>query len=278
MRNALVTYIYPEAIKYFSDFIHAVENQTVNNFQVIIFNDGVENAELYFEKLLPKVEILNLDGSIAGIRFDSLQILKDSTFENLVFQDIDDMMSSNRIEVSLNYLNDYSLVCNDLDTFRNGEILKENVWKPRLGENFEFDHEFLIDKNIVGLGNTAIRKKLLEYEIKRSNLTIAVDWFIFYQLLCQYNKTAFFTGKCTTIYRQHQNNIAGLNNAKSVEKLLEILKVKSSHYLALNQIGLSFKAEVENTENLKNRIILNNKPLQFEADMEFLWWEETNDL
>jgi hypothetical protein len=277
--NTIVTYIYPGAKKFFPDFIETLQAQTNQNFDVIVFNDGVVNADLELKKLHSKIQIIDLFGSIANIRYQSLEILKRSKYEYFIFQDIDDCMSENRVEVVLEGLTRYPLVCNDLDLLKQGEVLKRNVWKKRLGQEFEFDHNFLTEKNIVGFGNTAIKKELLNFNIKKSSLPIAVDWFIFYQLIFFYCQPVLFTGNCTTKYRQHEDNLIGLMNKVSLSRITLVLKVKFKHYLALKEFGVYLKNEIRRLEYLKNTIQLNkNNVLPLESKKVLFWWEETNYL
>ena len=277
MDTVLVTYIYPKAVNFFPDFIDTIESQTTNNFKVLIFNDGVENIECFTESVSLDTEVIELSGSIPEIRFQSLLILKKREFNNIVFQDIDDLMSENRIEKSIYYLNKYSLICNDLSLFEGNVITSSNIWKGRLGNRFEFSVDFLVDKNILGLGNTSIKKEVLNVDFKTSDIPIAVDWFIFYQILFLNKSKALFVTDCQTIYRQHENNVAGSQLVIDTQRLKEVIKVKRLHYNALNNIGIQCISEIKRIEIIERKINL-NKTIQIEPQKRLFWWEETNHL
>ncbi|PTX42606.1 glycosyl transferase family 2 [Christiangramia gaetbulicola] len=275
MNTVLVTYIYPEAVKFFPDFIKTVNEQTNQNFTIHIFNDGVKNVKKFFHGLSGGVEITNLEGSISEIRFKSLEILKNSKSDFIIFQDIDDLMSKNRIQITLKLLENRALVCNDLSLFSKGEIKETNIWQKRLGKIFEFNYKFLEDKNIVGFGNTAIRRELLNFDLKISNTPIAVDWFVFYQILLKHQQTVLFTSECTTIYRQHEDNIIGITDDLSTERQLTILNGKIAHYKALNEIGINFSSDLEKIEDLNERLKISNN-IHKKPNTEAFWWEQIN--
>lgn len=273
-KNILVTYAYPGAVPYINDFIHSVNNQVYKNFKVVVFNDGVVDAEIYFEELQNDFDVINLDASNVGaIRAKSMEYLAtQSNINKIVFQDIDDKLSNNRMQIVLDALDSFQLVCNDLSTFDDFGITP-SIWEKRLGDTFNFGAQFIANKNIVGLGNTAVQSSLIRQHFKHSDLIIAYDWFLFYQWMKLTNCTGVFTTKCQTLYRQHQHNIAGAKNNVSKEKLLQIFNVKSMHYSELIRLGFKeLNTEMAVLQNKKEKI----KNISFiETTSPPFWWEET---
>lgn len=269
MNNVVVTFIYPNAIPFLEPFIVSLNEQTNKDFSVIIFNDGIQNATSLFENLEINHQIINVSGSIKEVRQEAFELLKKSDAETIIFQDSDDFMSNNRVEVCLNYLKNYSLICNDLDLIdTDGNLIKTGYWSDRLSNSFIFDYNFIKKFNIVGLGNTAIRKELLDNEIQFSNDAIlALDWFIFYQLLEKSKEKAVFVNACKTIYRQHESNTVGLGEF-SLKRLQHAINVKKAHYKALNNVGYNFNKEIIALEKINLVANTNNNPFLF-------WWEET---
>ena len=271
MRASVVTYIYPNVVPYLADLIESLNNQTYQDFNLIIFNDGVQNVDEKFINLNSDCRIYNVVGSINKIRFDSLKTLNKIANEFIIFQDADDKLSIDRIKVCIKYLSNNDLVVNDLSiAHKNLEIINSHFWKSRLNEGFEIGLEHLTDYNIVGLGNTSIRKSILKTNILFSEIPLAFDWFLFYQVF-EKNKNirAVFTSQTTTIYRQHINNTAGFN-AITKETLKHIKKVKINHFLALKEIGYDF------TENISSldKIDLDNNLKNTETTKNYFWWEE----
>lgn len=104
MNNVVVTFIYPNAIPFLEPFIVSLNEQTNKDFSAIIFNDGIQNAESLFENLEINHQIINVSGSIKEVRQEAFELLKKSDAETIIFQDSDDFMSNNRVEVCLNFL------------------------------------------------------------------------------------------------------------------------------------------------------------------------------
>ncbi|WP_333601467.1 hypothetical protein, partial [Flavobacterium sp.] len=124
----------------------------------------------------------------------------------------------------------------------------------------------------VGLGNTAIRRELLDYEIKfTEEEPLALDWFIFYQLLKKSKEEGIFVNTCTTIYRQHFHNLAGLGEF-SEKRLQHAINVKKVHYNALIAIGFDFDTELKEVEAIEKK---QRKDLKITIEQPLFWWEET---
>lgn len=279
MKISLILYVYPGIEKYLNDLIRSINNQSSKEFNVIIFNDHLGNVNLLFKSLLITPTIVEVHGSPNEIRFNSLIDIKALGSEYVIFQDADDFMAENRIEENLKALENYDLVVNDLTLINeNSKILEDSYWTKNLGNGFEFDEKFLRDKNIVGLGNTSIKKSLLiDPRLSFSALPLAFDWFLFYQIFKLNNLKAVFITNTTTYYRQHQDNIAGIKKM-DFPRLKHVLNVKNTHYNALSNIGFDFRNELYQLNQIQVDVI---DFLKFNSDKEnfnLLWWEETNNL
>lgn len=279
MKISLVLYVYPGIEKYFSDLIRSINHQSNKEFDVIIFNDNANNLNVLFKDLEVHYSIFDVTGSINQIRFSSLSILRSIKSEYIIFQDADDFMAKNRIEENLIALRNYDLVVNDLSIVNeNSQILENFNWDKRLGNSFEFDENFLKDKNIVGLGNTSIKKTLLiDPRLSFSALPLAFDWFLFYQIFKLHNLKALFISTTTTYYRQHRDNIAGIKKL-DLSRLKHVLDVKNAHYNALSSIGYDFKKELNQLNQIQVDLIDFLKSNSDIENLNLLWWEETNYL
>ncbi|MBN1183540.1 MAG: hypothetical protein JXB49_14720 [Bacteroidales bacterium] len=276
MSCALVTYVYPEAVKYFPGLVKSIKAQTYRDFDFVIFGDKITAHELPCKGM--QYIFIPISGSITEIRIKSLAILNSMNYSKFVFTDADDTLSFNRMELSIKLLETYCLICNDLNIIdKSGSIKEENIWENRLYDGFEFNIEFLIDKNIVGFGNTAIRSELLNFRINFPSFNIlASDWYVFYIMLRQSGKTAYFSTCFQTNYRQHEYNIVGVRSLSN-ERLKFLLDVKSRHYQALLEENCNevFK------EKIRTKKLLNDDLYQFKWDKipsHMFWWEETNYL
>lgn len=272
MKTALVTYIYPDVVKHLDSLIASIKSQTFTDFSLVVFNDGVAEPESYFDSLEIPFEIISMEGDILEIRLRSIEKLRTRKESYFVFLDADDSMSDNRMECCVQYLNQgYSMVCNDLQLIsENHSVLSEFLWKKRLGGHFEFDCSFIIDKNICGLGNTALQRNLLDRELtKVSGIKIA-DWFIFGQLLVPADKLVF-TSDCYTKYKQHGNNIGGFTVLDS-DRLKYILGVRMLHFKAMESLGRRRNGWEDEEELLRSRLSKKKDCLPM-SGKELFWWE-----
>lgn len=279
MKISLVLYVYSGLEKYLDDLIDSINNQTIDGFDIIIFNDNLDNLNQLFSNIKVQHTIIKVKGTVNEIRFNSISDIVKLGAEFIIFQDADDFMSKNRIEENLKALRNYDLVVNDLNLVNEkAQIMENSYWTKRLGNGFEFGEKFLRDKNIVGLGNTAMKKSLLkETRLSFSPLPLAFDWFLFYQIFKLNNLKALFITNTTINYRQHQGNIAGIKKL-AIQRLEYVINVKNAHYNALSDLGFDFKKELFQLKLIQVKDI---DFLQFNSDMKnfnLLWWEETNNL
>ncbi|NOS93104.1 MAG: hypothetical protein HOP30_14375 [Cyclobacteriaceae bacterium] len=274
MRIAVVTYFYPKAIPFVKQLIEALQHQSFQDFEVIVFNDGVEDVSQYFKLGSIPISFHDMSGSIGTIRIQSMQVLAKLDFEGYVFMDADDSMSANRVAVARELLTKYDVVVNDLTlTDATGNIEVPLIWSSRIADGFEFDSFFIHDKNIVGLGNTAIKRSVAATFLT-DRPVMAPDWYIFYQLLEKRNLIAIFTTRCETWYRQHDGNIAGIRSLTK-ERLEQVIKVKQMHYTALEGEGYQVDDELRKVESFSQRLD-KWKEMKVKIDLNPFWWEETN--
>ncbi len=280
MRTAVVSYIYPRGLLFLPDFLQTLASQSDQDFELLIFNDGVEDLAGHLKDCKRNYTIFPIQGTVVEIRFQSFQTLSNTAFDQFIFQDIDDGMSENRIEKCRQLLHTYPFICNDLLLMdEKGLSRQEPAWAERLGDKFEFDHSFITDKNIAGLGNSAINKSLLKTPVLFHSSPLAADWFIFYQLLYLTGTRAIFTSGCQTLYRQHVNNSAGLKQA-DVSRLKNVVQVCKLHYEGLIETGyVKMKESHAAILKLENLLEQNNYNYAPPLNHEHLyWWEEKNYL
>lgn len=256
-KPALVTFIYPSATQYIDFFVQNINAQTTADFVLLVFNDGVEKAETFFETVNVPFLICEVEGANPmEIRFAGLEALKTSVFQRFIFQDSDDGLSANRLSTVHQLLNDYSIVVNDLDLMNEeGVIFKRSLWKSRFDDNNVFEAQNISNCNFAGLGNTGITAELLRFLPPMPSIeVIAVDWYLFYVALAKSGKSGCCTSECTSFYRQHVANTIGLRQPN--QELMD--KTRQLHYEALKQSAI----EIERSKNET----YNQKPDAF-------WWE-----
>ncbi|MDP2692335.1 MAG: hypothetical protein Q8O88_01690 [bacterium] len=274
-KTVLITYIYPNALKFINEFKATVNSQLYKDFDIYIFNDGICNVHEHLKGFHQNVILKDITADkINKVRYKSFDILKKTEYEFFIFQDIDDGMTPNRIECLVEKLKSNFIVCNDLTLMKNESISKESVWSERLNNNFTFQRDFIKDKNILGLGNTGVVKSIINKSIKKDEDINIVDWFVFYQWMDD-SVIALFTNECQTLYRQHEENIAGATHILDLESVNRTIKVKEQQYKSLTNIGYDLTEELIHIENIKKKIS-NRSKLNIKLNTTPFWWEETN--
>jgi hypothetical protein len=266
---AVVTFVFPAVTKYFEDLGNCLAAQIDRRFDLIIFNDGITNiTELEIAK---NACIYEVSGTPFEIRFAAIQQLKELHYEDYIFIDADDTMTDNRVEILRKCLRNHQLVCNDLNLMsENGRVYNPLIWSSRLRNGFEFRADFIKDKNIVGLGNTGLKRKfLVDNDIEYQHIPKIADWFIFYQLLEKSGIYVLFTDKCQTNYRQHTQNDAGIATV-NYQRLTYVKEILIDHYTALTAIGYNeFQQEIVKLKQLN----INHNP-ENQLELRLFWWEE----
>ena len=259
---AFLTTVFPKNKSFLPSFFDSLNNQSFKNFDVIVVNDGLKNFQNY-KKNFKQLNIIDINKSSTPVKNREIGInycIKNK-YDILIFGDSDDYFKKNRVEKNLELLKNNDIVVNDLSLFNEKKIIQKMYLSKRINNYKEINLEFIVNKNIFGLSNTAIKLKNLK-KFNLPNNLIALDWYIFSKLLVE-GKKAIFTNKTITFYRQHKNNIIGMK--KMNNKLLKkSLIVKKKHYRALSKISNYFKIKLNKLKNQEN-----NKKIDYPV-----WWEQ----
>ena len=275
----LFTVIYPGCEPWLPRFFESVCDQTRDDFDLMILNDGLTDAENLIPDIPDRIKLIPITGTIAKVRQQGIELLIDSDYKKIIFADADDYFSKNRVEKASDVLESVDIYVNDLTTVTDQEkLIAKNYFSHRLGKQFEIETDFILRKNIIGLGNSAVRQSALR-KINIPEDTIAVDWLIFTDmLLC--GSSALFRNDSVSYYRQHDENTAGLQSI-TPEKIRHSLKVQIQnasyfsersqphrewHSKLLSLDSVIYDNEFSLTKNLqKLHSVLPSHPF---------WWEE----
>lgn len=265
MKVAFLTTIFPMNKKYLYDFFDSLKNQTCQKVDVIVVNDGYrefEEIKLNYNQL--NIIELKYSNTPAKNREYGINYCIDNNYDILVFGDSDDYFAQNRIEKSIEFLKESDIVVNDLSLFNENFIYEEKYLSNRIRNLQLIDFEFIKDKNIFGLSNTAIKLNNLK-EINIPDNLIAVDWY-FFTLLMYEGQKAIFTNETVSYYRQYEENTVGIEELDEVS-FNKALKVKKLHYEALKDKINEFDTKLKELSDIKfdNQKKINNP----------LWWELT---
>jgi len=278
--------IFPANEKYFNDFLKSISEQTFNDFDLLLYNDGLNNIDFYVSRYCDKINVKIISNekklSPAGIREYALNYLCKTDYEVIIFGDTDDFFADNRVEVTLKCIKDNDIVINDLTLYtEDKKVIYKNYLSQRLNNNSFITFNDIKTCNFLGLSNTAVKRNSL-FSIKIDDNLIAVDWFFFSLLLLKGNK-AVFINETTTFYRQHSENQVGLNNIDD-KTILKGLKVKEQHYKLLSSLnndmlGMYYSyrdilKRIESDKKFFNRYAIYIKSIKIDYP---LWWEEIKE-
>lgn len=273
--TVFMTTVFPGCMMFFDDFMNSLDLQTDKDFDLLIVNDGVENLDNYLKKYI-NINFLQIISSntIVQNRKAGIDSVINLNYEYLIFGDSDDYFELNRIAVSKECLNYFDIVVNDLSVFdkQNG-VYKTKCFSKRLKNNSTIDFDYIKDKNIFGLSNTAVKVSEIT-KLVYSDDMIAFDWCLFSQLLSQ-NKSAVFTNETQTYYRQYSNNTIGLGN-NSISSIRKGIEVKKKHYQFMKQLDVSFDRFFLETKIKEEKIKKDDIFVKEYKQDDLLWWENTN--
>jgi len=270
---AFLTTVFPMNTRYLYDFFNSLNKQTYTKFDVIVVNDGYVG----FKELTEKFNALNIielqcSDSPAKNREFGINYVKNNNYDVLIFGDSDDYFDENRVQVSVELLTNIDIIVNDLTLFddQQGPFLQKYI-SNRIHDGMEVKLDFIKDKNIFGLSNTAINVTILgEFSFDRD--LIAVDWYL-YSILLLHNRKALFTNKTITYYRQYENNTVGIG-LRTIESILKTIWIKENHYRLLKREDDCYISLYEDNCKLKKKIEDDPRLKELSDDVENpLWWE-----
>lgn len=224
----LIGVIYPKVQKYLVDYCEHVKSQDTNNFDILILDDGFTGKFPLKNKRITIIDIKN-KLTPAEIRMLGIKYAIENDYKYVIFSDTDDYFSLNRISVSINKLENYDFVFNELYLINEKkDVIQKSYYNNSLKKVEYTSYLEIINRNLFGLGNAAVKvNKLKKLFIPRE--IIAVDWWIFSILLLNKCKGEFIK-KAITYYRQHNNNFIGISKKLNKTILQKGIKTKQIHY------------------------------------------------
>lgn len=278
MEVAVFSVIFEANLKYIDEFIGSLNNQNCKSFELFLVNDGLDSDVIKkaFEKSDFPIIFHTIKHRVtpAKVREIGFKELAKRNYKKIIFVDTDDLMSPNRIGRSIEMLEKFPIVFTDITLVsENNSLIKSSIWKDRLS-NVKVNRDFLYDKNVLGLGNSAMVGSLLEY-IKFPENLIAIDWYFFSIMLK--DEIAGFIPDAITFYRQHSDNTIGVKNL-NYSRLKLILNVKEQHYTEMLNINSNYSKYYDEIQNKKNLLFEESFIVDEinKYNINFFWWEETN--
>lgn len=266
--------IFPGIEKYLPDFFTSIIEQTNNKFTLLIIEDGISSKD-YINKVVVKCVVEQAKGKTTiSNREQIINYAVHNKFEKLIFFDVDDLYSDNRVEVLDKMLNKHSLVVHDMDIINESGKLVANSFIDGQVSKGAFDFKELLYKNFSGLGNSGYRiDSLLNYTKVRDDI-IAFDWWVALNILQK--NTGYYLPEVLSHYRRYAKNSSVLGNVSEENINLEY-KTKILLYSELLLKEIKDKLHAELVENALARVVHNYystiEGKDLEARSHHLWWD-----
>lgn len=276
---AVLGVVFPEVEKYLDSYLASLEKQTFNNFDLIIINDGLGDFEKYKDSCRLRINEIKYTNTPAKIREFAINYIKEK-YHYAVFTDSDDFFADNRVEKSLELLQHYDIVVNDLTTVSGeGKVLSSNYLSNRITNLSEVKPDYIVDKNVFGLSNTAVRLRSCPERIQFNSNMVAVDWF-FYAILLSRGCRAIFTSDTITYYRIYGGNAVGLGCRVTKTLIEKGIAVKLNHYEAMSGENKKMSELYQRYKEIQKKMAISDFKEKYLYDiskqcMDYpLWWEQ----
>ena len=248
--------------KYIAEQIDSIICQTHKNFKLFIFDDNsyekinFSNSK-FFKNDYSKISIIKRDYNL-GFAQNFLQGLKDvgSNFDYYAFSDQDDIWEKNKLEISLekiqNKKSNKLILYSSRTAYYNSNCSKEISSSKIFKRKLNFQNSLI--QNIAGGNTILLNRKARELVVKsiKSEKYISHDWWC-YQIISAAGGEIIFNPDKSVKYRQHDKNIIGGNQGtKEISKRLKkFFSGKFSEWSDLNIENLNKNKYLFKKNNLQ---------------------------
>lgn len=252
----IIGVLYPAAERYAYDYIESINLQNDTLFDILILNNKASiKIKQIFKRNLIWQDLLE-DYNPSEIRFQAITYGIKQNYKNIIFTDLDDYFSKNRVAISKKALEEYDFAYNEMDIINEKkQTIQKNILSILGIKSVYSNYKSILEKNIFGFSNTAVKLENFKNVYLPSEI-IAIDWWIFTLLLLNGCKGCFVS-EAKTYYRQSANNLVGMVEKLNEKRLHLGIKVKINHYKNLKVYCNEKKLE-------KEKIIYNEKLAEME--------------
>ncbi len=269
--------VYPQALPYLKDVRDSALSQTRKDFDVIVVNDGCDKDRIVEELQGLNITILDAEGGFTANRMQGINYARNQGYRYLLFCDADDSFTAIRYErtvAEFEKSNADILVCNLNIADEHCQPFLKDYFSKEIPEDRSIDADFLKDKNIFGMSNTAIRLEALTEDIQIPETPI-VDWLLFTVLLLKGLKAKYITDSMVN-YRQYSTNMIGITRY-DVTSFKKLAGLKNNHYKLLVECGDNQYDKL--FQDSKRLLVLSDDEIESIVKRELaihpqpLWWQ-----
>ena len=204
---------------YVKDTIQSILNQSHTDFEILLINDDIENKKFIkiISSLDNRIRLIHNDKNL-GAGPSRNKAIKLSKGEYIAFCDCDDLWKKNKLELQLNFMNQFNLNF----SFTSYDIIDENsnFIKIRKAPNY-LNFKKLRNSCDIGLSTVIIKKKIFENnKYQFANLKTKEDYVLWIRLALDGVKLKGFEQSLTS-WRKNKNSLS----SSIIQKLIDGYKV-----------------------------------------------------
>ena len=202
MKTAVYTTLYPDALRFWNDFITSVEGQTDQNFDLVVCLDDISAEDAPSERLIHFY--LPSSKTPSAIRQECWQHLIENEYEAIIMVDADDVLMPTRVKNAKAGLKNADVDVCGLQLVTH-DLQKMN-WTLQPDPK-EATADYILNANDIGLSNTAYRAEFLQRLVPAPDDIIMLDWFLALRAVeegARMNKRP----DLDMLYRQYDENVA----------------------------------------------------------------------
>lgn len=263
--NKLISIIMPvyNAEKYLNRSIESIMNQTYNNIEIILVNDGSTDNSLSicsnYQKIDSRIKLINQENQ--GVSFARNKGIDESTGDYIMFIDSDDYIEKNMIEdmVAKITKDDIDLVISGIkmNYIRKGQVVGEEKYqlKDKMYSIEEMLNDILIDIDLICICGPCC--KLYKTEIlKNSKIKFTNEFTMGEDTWYNLDYIDACTGKVVTMSNIYYNYMRENPNSLFTKYYDDYIKITEKVYNKFLNL-LERKANNETVDRYKKTYIFN---------------------
>jgi glycosyltransferase involved in cell wall biosynthesis len=248
---------------YLSEQLLSIENQTYQNWRLIVSDDGSDDLTLVvlkeFQSKWGHDKLLILEGPRKGycLNFLSMACNTDIRGDYYSFSDQDDVWMRDKLERACHHLRENSKPDIPYAYGSRTKLVDKNLNPLGLSPEFHLPRSFrnAIVQNIAG-GNTIMFNQATKVLLEKAGLqeVVSHDWWL-YMLVVGAGGIFHYDSKPTLLYRQHSDALIG-SNASFINRISRLILLLRGRFRHWNNINFNALSRCSHLLTKDNQIIL----------------------
>lgn len=235
--------------KFIAEQLQSIENQTYQNWKVIISDDGSSDDTLKivhkFQRKWSRDKLEIRTGPKQGFCQNFLSMACDNGIraDLYAFSDQDDVWMPDKLQRAVAYFSMYNEIQLPRAYGSRTQIVNSSLKSVGLSPEFTLPRSFrnALVQSITG-GNTQVFNHATKVLLEKAGLqtVISHDWWL-YQVVQGCGGVFFYDPKPSLLYRQHSNSLVGANSSTKarVERIYFVFNGRFKKWNDINYIALT---------------------------------------